>query len=214
MAIVLQDVVDQVASLLNAVSSYGGSVDDPRHSTGEIQRAIHNADDQIVRAIYETDGHPHRREAGSSPATVTNGGQIPDHIGPILGVEIQVSGTWKAGKTAPLAKVQSWIDNVNSLTSHKGYYCISSDNILYFTGDAARVKFCSPTRVTGLTSAPACPDEYFPILVDLALAELFAKEGDSVEAANYYFQRGVAGLTTIRQQEYTVPPVEAYNQNR
>ena len=217
MAIVLQDVVDQVASVLNAApntaTSYGNAPDDDRHPLGEIQRAIHNADDQVMRAIYETVGHPHRRKAAGSPATVTNGSELPDRIGPIESVEIQVGGVWKAGKTAPLSKVQNWIDNVNTLTTQKGYYAIS-ENILFYSGDSARVHYCSPTRVTGLTAAPACPDEYFPVLVDLALAELFAKEGDDVQTANYYLQRGLAGLASIRGQEYLVRPVEAAQQDR
>jgi hypothetical protein len=215
MAIVLQDVVDQVASILNATSTHGGAVDDDRHPLAEIQRAIHNADDQIVRAIYETAGHPHRRSHASSPQTVANGGQMPDRVGPVLAVEIQVSGgTWKIGKTAPLSKVRGWIDNVNSLTTQEGYYAISESNVLFFTGTLARVHYCLPTRVTSISAAPACPEEYFPILVDLALSELFGKEGDDVSTASYYLQKGLAGIASIRGQSFAFEPVESVNQNR
>jgi hypothetical protein len=215
MAILLADCVNQVAALLNAApntaASYGNTVDDDKHPLGEIQASLQNANDLVMRAIYETEGHPHRTY--QSPAVVASGSAIPDHIGPLGVIEISVGGVWKVGKTAPVTRIQQWIDNPLSLTTTAGYYAVLDDKILYYTGTSARVYYCTYTRAT-LTSNPTCPDEYFSTLVSLALAELFAKEGDDLQAAQHYISIGLAGLDSIRTGAFTVPPVEKYEQSR
>jgi hypothetical protein len=213
-SLLLTDVVNQVAALLNAApntaASYGNTPDDDKHPLGEIQTAIQNANAYVMDAINSTPGHPHRRLTSS---VVTNGSQLPDRVGPIGTVEIQVGATWKVGKPAPYSKVQAWIDNPLTLTLYKGYYAVV-DNLIYFTGDSCRVYTVAPVTRGVMTANPTCPDEYFPVLVALALGELCAKEGDMPDVAQYYMSVGKAGLDAIRAQSAVIPPVEAYQQQR
>ena len=192
-----------VRSLLNASSAYALTSDDPRHPDAEITKAVLNADAEVCRAICETYGHEDRRQFITQTA-VANGAEIPVHVGPIDSVLVDA----KPATTAPLEKIRRWNDYAalfGGSAMLEPTYAFDGNRI-HITGTTATLGLAQFTQ----TSACQAPEIYFAIVIALALAELFAKEGDDLAAAQFYQAKADAGLASIRGRATFAPEVELY----
>lgn len=181
--------------------SFGGRSYDPRHTEPVIQEAVLQKDLVVCTEILNDPNHPQRGNfTPFAPAIVANGAQLPPHTGALNLVEIQFTtgSTWRVGMDAPFHKILRWSRNFGSqlVTSnlYEGVFAVNNDQ-LFYTGVSA--------RVTGVllakTTACQAPVEYASKIALLAAADLFATEGDDLQATQLLSQAGMAIPTSIRQ---------------
>lgn len=167
--------------------SYGGVTEDPRHPLWKITKAVLQKDLEICHAILGTPNHPRRNHFTFTPTTTAQTGTgVPmvTHSGWHRMVEIQhTDDKWRIAKELGpewLSKLTTWINNRSNLftAASEGYFCLFNGQ-LYFTGTHIRV-----TAVDLVTDSDACqaPQEYTGIVALLAAADLFATEGDDLNA--------------------------------
>lgn len=181
--------------------SFGGRSYDPRHTEPVIQEAILQKDLEICTEILNDPNHPQRASFTPFAASVvTNGAQLPPHTGTLNLVEIQFTtgSTWRVGVEASFHKVIRWARNFGAqlVTSnlYEGFFAVNNDQ-LFYTGVSA--------RVTGVllvkTAACQAPVEYTTKIALLAAGDLFATEGDDLQAAQMLSQAGVGVPVGARQ---------------
>ncbi|MBS1793672.1 MAG: hypothetical protein JSS81_07455 [Acidobacteria bacterium] len=213
MAFDLDTVKKQAIALMNLSTRnldgtpvYSTALGDTSYGASEIARGAQNAATSIMRAICETDGHPHRYFFDTI-LTLTHQEKIPDHYGSIGVPRITpYSGAGYAltGKRKSVEEILSYRANPNyyySKIAHDaagsklaGYYAIEN-NIFYFTGfsaDAAGAVFTE-------SSYTALPDSYYPLAIELTIAAL-KKDGDLSDIFAYYERRSMEGLQVVRAQ--------------
>jgi hypothetical protein len=134
---------------------------DPRRSLGEIFSAIQAADDDVCRAIAETEGHGLRSLFMADSADLEHGDTLPDHLGPTAQLRIQrvTGGDFLAArfdKDLTLADIENWRANpgqmygpdhdaAGSLVS--GYGLVLGGEA-FFTGHKARAKLANYERAS------------------------------------------------------------------
>jgi hypothetical protein len=186
--------------------SYGGVSEDPRHPLWKITKAVLQKDLEICHAILGTANHPRRNHftfTTTSSAQTGTGVAMVNRTGQERMVEIQLTGgSWVTGKSlAPdwLPKLITWISNRSSLftAASEGFYCIDGGQI-YFTGTNVRV-----TYVDLSLTPTACqsPQEYSSAVALLAAADIFATEGDDLNASQLLAQLGAQTAAALIARE-------------
>lgn len=201
--IVLEDAATLTMTL--ATMMYGGVDEDPRHPLWKVTRAVLQKDLEICHAILDTPNHPRRNHFTFTTSTIvqTNTGvPMTNRSGLERMVEIDSGGTFRVGKRLDaswLPKMLTWINNKSSLLSaaSDGWYCIVNGQI-YFTGDNIRITYVNLTL-----DATACqaPQEYEGTIALLAAADLFATEGDDLNAAQLLSTLGMQTATALIAKE-------------
>jgi hypothetical protein len=186
--------------------SYGGVSEDPRHPLWKIAQSVLQKDIEICNAILATSNHPRRNFftfTTSSTAQTNTGVPFVSRSGLVRMVEIQHTDTvWRVGKQLGpdwLPKLTTWISNRSNLftAASQGYYCVHNGQ-LYFTGTNIRV-----TYVDLAITPTACqaPQEYTNAVALLAAADLFATEGDDLNATKLLAQLGAESAAAMIMKE-------------
>lgn len=181
---------------------YGGRSEDPRHSLWTITQAVLQKDLLVCHEILKHPNHSRRNHftfTTASIAQTNTGAPMTSHSGLLRMVEIQhTDTTWRVGKWVPpamLPKLLTWLNNRGSLftSASQGYYTIA-DGQIYFVGSNVRLTYVDLTL-----DATACqaPQEYMPIVCALAAADLFATEGDDLQAAQVLAEMGLGQNKTL-----------------
>jgi hypothetical protein len=190
----------------NFSMSYGGVSEDPRHPLWKITQAVLQKDIEICNAILATANHPRRNFftfTTSSTAQTNTGVPFVSRSGLVRMVEVQHTDTvWRVGKQLTpewLPRLTTWISNRSSLftAASQGYYCIHNGQ-LYFTGTNIRV-----TYVDLAITPTACqaPQEYTNAIAILAVADLFATEGDDLNATQMLAKLGAESAAALITEE-------------
>lgn len=226
-------IAKQVISLLNAhavTTAYPTSatdIGDDKRNSSEIKEAIIESDIEARWAICETPGNGFRNGFVASVALTPLSGnpqtaKLPERIGPISRVEIQVNTAdtaWTPGEQSPLNEIQEIVANSgaavfqsvahNAVNSPLGgyYYIDEMSDIITWTGNAVRVYTASLGTVDRATPTLLTPDAYSPFLVARSLARLY-KHGDSPTFMEWYDRQARELMIMIRQGARVLPQVE------
>ncbi len=197
--------VAAAVTINDASMSYGGRSEDPRHPLWKIAQAVLHKDLEICNAILKTSNHP--RSNFFTPTTGITaqtgaGVAMVSHSGKLRMVEIDSGGTYRVAKELPrdmLNKLLTWLSNRSSLftSASHGYYIIS-DGQLYFTGDNIRLTY---VNLSLTPTACQAPDEYTGSVALLAAADLFATEGDDLQASAAMAQLGASTVAELIGRE-------------
>jgi len=224
MAFLTSIVKPQVVSLLNlavrntsGVPTYSSTLGDNTYATEEIDRAIQNAMNEVMRAICETDGHP-QRNLFVVPTPVTHNSLIPEHLGsPGVPRIIPYAGcTYDLiGKRKSIEEIASYRANPNNLYcevahnassggSHSklaGFYAIDkAANTIYFTGDSAEMDLAHFDE----SDFVLIPEMHYDTVIALSIKHL-RKDGDVSNVFADYAQIGEQGLMAIRAKQQDQP---------
>lgn len=207
------------------VPTYSTALGDTTYAADEITRAGQNAVTEIMRAIVETDGHPHRSLFTTAQAIVS-GDQLPEHFGSI-GVPVITPFNGASftiiGKRKSIEEIAAYRANVNNFyceTNHDeadsqgfpsklaGCYALDGQ-ACHFTGHSAAADIANfdEADFTNL------PDTYYPLTTALQIANL-KKDGDISDIFTYYAQLATQGLNAIRQGEMDQPSLKKTIGNR
>lgn len=182
--------------------TYGGRSEDPRHPLWTITQAILQKDLLVCHEILNIPNHSRRNHFTFTVATQaqnSTGVPMTSHSGNLRMVEIQhADNGWRVGKWIPpsmLPKLLTWLNNRSTLftSASHGYYTISNAQ-LYFTGANIRLTYVDLVPDSTACQAPA---EYMPIICALAAADLFATEGDDLQAAQVLAEIGMGQDKTL-----------------
>lgn len=164
------------------------SSNDNRRNDTELDNIILAADARICAARAARVGDGYRSLFLSLSASITHGGTIPDHLGPIEQVTIKhvtADSDYKAGKfdaSLTLADIERWRANAGTryVVAHdaassatSGFY-IRRGSQLFYTGADAKVLIATFTR----SGACQAPDTDEDMLLGLSLGDAL-KEGDA-----------------------------------
>jgi hypothetical protein len=230
MALTYRNLFNSTAACLNALDVYATDnvSSDPAYSEYEIADAIIMAELKIIETICKTPGHRRKiKYASTSSNYTTSPTSLPDNIGDIIEVRIQqnIGEEFVPGEPCASQVVGRFAGNLNplSLTLYKGLYSLE-DNILWFTGNAAKVVSTTFTRpasptdsgtlATFLATTASLPDENWGGCVALAVAKLLPKEGALTQAGMYYTNLGMAELQSIQQNSSIIPTFQQYQENK
>lgn len=202
----LATVQKAVIHLLNAntTSSYTISVTDDRYHSGLIDEAIFESDESVVLCIAETPGHWARASYLVVSSALTHGDEIPTHIGNIG--QVLIDGV--PGVHAPYEAIIRYRENAensygsvaHTVAPLAGYYAITEEDVIYFTGSSATVRLFNYTRTAVLQS----PEVYTGAVVAGALATLI-KEGGALDRAVYFGQLFGNYLQMIKANAKSIP---------
>lgn len=201
------------------VPTYSTALGDSSYAAEEITRAGQNAVTEIMRAICETDGHPHRSLFTTAQAIVS-GDQLPEHFGssgvpvitPFDGASFTLIGKRKS--IEEIAAYRANVNNFYSETDHDeadaqgfpsklaGCYALDGQSC-HFTGDSATVDIANFDEA----DYTLLPDTYYPLATALQIANL-KKDGDVSDIFTYYAQLGTQGLNAIRKGEMDHPSLK------
>lgn len=168
------------------------ATDDARRNTTELTNIVLAADARVCETRASCIGDGYRSLFLSLSASIAHGSVIPDHLGPIEQVTIQLvaAGSFVAGKfdkDITLADIERWRSNTDSRygAAHNaagsitaGYY-IRRGSQLFYTGNDAKAQIATFTR-SGACQAPETDEN---LVLGLALGSSF-KEGDAPQAVN------------------------------
>lgn len=221
----------QVISLLNAqavTSAYPTTATDiatSRRNPDEIKEAVVESDIEARLAICETPGNGFRNGFISASAALTplagspQVAKLPERVGPVSRVEIQVHSTdanWVPGEQCPLSEITEMINlsevfgtEHNALNSPTGgfFYIDEMSDFITWTGNAVRVYTASIGTVDRATPTLLTPDAYTPFLVARTLARLY-KHGDNADFMQWYDRQARELMMLIRQGARVLPQVE------
>lgn len=226
MALTYRNLFNTTAACLNALETYttDNVTNDPAYSEYEIADAIIAAELKIIETICKSPGHRRKVKYLTTSSTyTTNPTAIPEAIGDIIEVRVQhnTGEEFIPGEPCPSQVVGRFAGAINplALTLYKGLYSLE-DNILWFTGFAAKVIYTTFTRPTSptdsgtmttfLAATASLPDEYWGGCVALAVAKLLPKEGALTQAGAYYVQLGMSELQGIQQNSTVIPVFTQY----
>lgn len=214
-------------ALLNAGPddfSFSVNVGDERFGTlgaasDQVKEAILAADEQVVLAILETEGHWARPDFVDWSALLNHLDEIPAHVGATGDVQILpwVGGTYVGGKSASVEEIELWRLNTNgafgSLAHNAsgnvigGRYTIR-DEVMHLTGYRAAVKIATYAR-TSVCQAPAI---YQLTVWATALTYLFPKEGSWLQKAAFLAGQVANQMAAIRGNLQVAPALEQYQE--
>lgn len=197
--------------ILGAATTTNQVSGDPAYSEYEIAECILAAEYELAKAICSANSHGRKMLYLATPVTTTTSPYtVPSHLGEIVDVQIKYTNTdsFVPAEPSSAVSVARLAQGINplGLTLYKGLYSITN-NILWFTGYQAQVRFCefnkptSPTDaaslVTLLNTLANTPDEYWMTTAILALAKIMPKEGSLLQGGAYYTQLAQAELQSI-----------------
>jgi hypothetical protein len=214
-------------ALLNAGPddySFSVNVGDERFGTlgaasDQVKEAILAADEQVVLAILETEGHWARPDYVDWSGQLDYLDEIPTHVGKTGQVEILVSngGAYVPGVPATIEEIRMWRGADSSSFGSKahnasgsavaGYFAIR-DNVVQFTGYRLAVKLGTYTR-TSVCQAPAI---YQLTVWAMALTYLFPKEGSWLQKAAFLAGQVANQMAAIRGNLVVAPELESYEE--
>jgi hypothetical protein len=219
-AVDLSKVRTRVTQLLNAMTQnadgtpvYSSTVGDARRHASDISDAVDEAAVEIMKACCESQDAG-LRQPFMAYSSVAHGDRLPQHYGPAGAVEIKAysGAAWASGVPRPAAEIASLRDNPNSIYSDIAHDTEGStiagffdliDDVLSFTGYAARVPLATFVRADGAT---LLPDFSEPACIRIALG-LLEKLGDP-GLIQTYRAAGEADLASIRAGSREIAPVE------
>lgn len=213
MAGIKRDIIfRQVLANLNAApQNYAGAVsDDEGYDDFAVMDAILNQEAFLLHKIAESRFNGNRtNETGLTDiiaaVSVANGGLVPRHIGPILGVVINGVPA-EIAAAAEVARLRN--RNPLGLTLTGQLYGLQ-DNRLYFTSDDAAdamvyiFQFVRPTFTTIANfknSDSPVPGEYQQAWVDLATGAVMPREGNKMQAGQMYRNAGMAVIAELERE--------------
>jgi hypothetical protein len=147
----------------SALYGLGVGIDDERRSIEEAVESAHLGDEDVMLAIYETSRHWARNDYAVLSASITSGNPLPSHVGDIGRPQIQrwSGDAYQPGKKATHDQIVRWRANTGTYPfdvcgalAHSaansplaGYFHLTEDERLYYTGLDAKVPLCSYTRI-------------------------------------------------------------------
>lgn len=189
------------------------ATDDARRNTTELTNIILAADARVCEARASCVGDGYRSLFLSLSASIAHAGVIPDHLGPIEQVTIQLvaAGSYVAGKfdvQLTLDDIERWRANVdaryganhNAANSVLGGYHLRRGSQLFYTGNDAKVQIATLTR----SAACQAPETDEDMVTGLALGAAF-KEGDMPEQLNKLVTDAREELTYIIKKSEQSP---------
>lgn len=200
------------------IPTYSTALGDTSYATEELDRAGQSAASEVMKAICETDGHPHRA-LFTAPQSLTHASQLPGHFGSIGVPRITPFAAANyaiIGKRKSIEEISAYRhnpshmyspidhDQPNGATHSKlaGFYAIDGETI-YFTGFSA-VSDIANFQESDYT---LLPEMYYPIATDLQIAKL-KKDGDLSDIFSYYEQQAMFGLKLIREKVMDHPSLK------
>lgn len=227
-------IAKQVLSLFNAqavTTAYPTSTTDigtSKRNSGEIKEAIIQSEIEARFAICETPGNGFRATFTDHSGALTplsgnaQTAKLPERIGPVSRVEIQVNSadtTWIPGEQAPLNEIQEMIANsgnaVFQSVAHNavgsplgGYFYIDEmADFITWTGNAVRVYVATIGSIDHTTPVMRTPDAYSSFLVARSIARLY-KHGDNMEFIEWYSRQADQLMSYIRRGDPVLPQLE------
>lgn len=168
------------------------ATDDARRNTTELTNIVLAADARVCEARASCVGDGYRSLFLSLSASIAHAGVIPDHLGPIEQVTIQLvaAGSYVAGKfdaDLTLDDIETWRTNTdsrygaahNAAGSVTGGYYLRRGSQLFYTGNDAKVQIATFVR----SAACQAPETDENLVTGLAFGSAF-KEGDAPQAMN------------------------------
>lgn len=168
------------------------AANDARRNDTELDKMILAADARVCEARASCVGDGYRSLFLSLSASIAHAGVIPDHLGPIEQVTIQLvaAGAYVAGKfdaDLTLDDIETWRANTdsrygvahNAAGSVTGGYYLRRGSQLFYTGNDAKVQIATFVR-SGACQAPETDED---LVLGLALGAAL-KEGDMPEQLN------------------------------
>lgn len=189
------------------------ATDDARRNTTELTNLVLAADAQVCEARASCVGDGYRSLFLTLSASIAHAGVIPDHLGPIEQVTIQLvaAGSFVAGKfdkDLTLADIERWRANTDSRygAAHNaaasitaGYY-IRRGSQLFYTGNDAKAQIATFVR----SASCQAPETDENLVTGLALGAAF-KEGDAPQAVNALIGDARAELAYIIKKSEPSP---------
>lgn len=238
-AALFESVATEAISLLNAqvvTTAHPTSSTDigtAKRNSGEIKKNVIAADLEaslaICEPIYDSgqvrfNGYRNDFVAVSSTLTPLSGAahsaELPERIGPVSAVEIQIASgdtAWVKGELAPLSEIQEVISNPSNVfgVAHNvagsvtgGLFFIDeAANLVTFSGNAVRVYIATLAVVNWTTPVLQTPEAYFGFLVARAIAKCY-KNGDPQEFMMSKAAESDRLMAQIRQGALVLQQVE------
>lgn len=180
-------VAGQASTWVTTLASVPAAEKDDRRNDTEIDKAVLAADARVCEARAKRVGDGYRSLFLALSASIAHAGVIPDHLGPIEQVTIQLvaAGAYVAGKfdaSLTLADIERWRANAgtryivahNAANSATAGYYIRRGSQLFYTGNDAKAQIATFVR-SGACQAPESDEG---MVFGLALGDL-VKEGDA-----------------------------------
>jgi hypothetical protein len=204
MAIPHQRVFNQVFAQLNAnPTAYGGASEKPEYRDAEVWDVMQAVECEIFAGLGRAVKHGRRKNLTGLnlifETVVTNGAEIPSHVGPIL--EVEIDGLFGTPLDVDMVRELAG-RNVLNLKLTDGYWG-TKDNFLYFTGTQAKVTYFNYTRpvfanlAAFLVGESKLEPEFESCWVDLVVGRVMPREGAFLQAASVYTQRGMMTLAGL-----------------
>lgn len=214
-----------VVTVVGATISYGGRLADDRRNLLELRELAFEADEAFYLPIAETPGHWARPDIMSLSASIANAAEIPEHVGEIGQVLIQIGplDAYLPGKPSEFEEIARLRENtgtaplnVYGALAHNvagsqigGYYRISEDGTyVNYTGSDCKIPLVAAySRGTDLKS----PLILTGAIASIVVARALAKEGSRTpEQAAVHAGYAEAVIQAIRANKKPLPELESF----
>jgi hypothetical protein len=223
MPALLSVVKPQIISLLNAGDAGASVPADDAFDNATIEEAAFQGDEQVVVAVASTVRHFARTDLLALSADIPHGSKLPSHVGHAGDVLIKrwtSDAEYRRGTPATVTQIERYRANTGTAPMNvygklphdapnsalAGYYHVSEESFLYYTGASAKVYLVTYARTSALQS----PAVYTSAVVAYALGFLFQKEGKDPQAAGFYMRQAERMLAEIRGEAKALPELEQY----
>src|ERR1041384_745947 len=167
----------------------------------EVTDAILEADARVCLAIIESIGNGYRSQFLTTSASLSNGDNIPAHVGQIAVIEVDGSPARMARTRNQMIQV---IENPELYVEAQKWYW-TDDISIYHNGTAATVQYPSFTITTECQS----PDAYESAVIAGSVAILM-KDGGRSDYYGYYANLYAQQESIIRGGASVLPPVQMF----
>lgn len=216
-----------VVTVAGATVSYGGRLADDRRNLLELREGAFESDEDFYLPVAETVGHWARPDIVTLSASIVNGAEVPEHIGDIGEVLIQVGAAqpYLPGKPAEFEEIARLRANTGAAPlnvygsqAHDavgsqigGYFRVSEDGTyVNYTGSDCKIPLVPAySRGSDLKSNLIFTGPIASRLV----ARLMAKEGSrSPEMAQIHAAYSQGCIDAIRANKKAMPSLESFEQ--
>lgn len=197
-----------VTTVVNAGCSFGGQMDDDRRTLQEIQEAVYEADESVIRVGLATPNWFALADLLTLSSSITTNTQLPTHVGSVFQVYIKTASadtayevgiktdpyTVRRYKNAIATTIYGDVSDTTAGSLLAKYYAIDENNVLTYTGFDAKIYDLNYSRSSALKSPLICTD----MVCNAAWDCLFAKEGDDTNTAGFFKGKAADNATETR----------------
>jgi hypothetical protein len=206
-----------VAGIVNARAegnAWGpaSATDQERFSPTDITTAVKVIDLEIRTTIVETVGHWARGEYLGASADLSDGAEMPFHIGRLGAVDVKLtSGTYVLGiecrNVDVYRKLKANPDGMyGDATENEGRYYLSEEHRVFIIGSKARVWTVAEAAIGGTLLSPI----NYTATVVRGACSILDKDGVDPSTGQKYSVLYEQDLARIRGDETVVPPLAAF----